>query len=1012
MTSKREYKEEELNFFKLTDIIQTVSEGLRKVFKKEWCRCTLHEWRDRQVDREELYKRLLRESSKYNQKELERFLHLRLDKWDCTKLYNVILLLKPRYELSRAIFKLKNFRNEVSHKPCLNLSASQLQSKADTIAGIFQEIGLSDMAREVRFIVREKKFGHRDPSNLKAIFKADAKICKLPLPPSHEYTYRKQEVEDISSRLDEFQASTDDDSVCVLYIYGNAGSGKSQLARQVGEKRYKINGVKVVATLNAENSTTMVDALGKLATDLGCEEEKVNRTLQLSDEEKCLRILSNCVRFRLKHFSWLLIVENITKSSSFKEYWPQPGDQTWGRGQVVVTTQDARTAPRKSKFTDSICLSNGMNEKDANELLLSVSNVYSEKFSEVAQALDRQPLALASAATYVKEASVSWEEYIQKLKEGKQECTDELFLNTNSGSYRKTMTSAVMLFSRYMWRDDPVLQNAFTFLAFCAPEQPVPLELIIQYVTRNDAKLDEGVVRGKLKTCTHLLLDDMGKEAIDKIVTRHQVVQRSFERLVEETMNPSKDTKAAQDILSNILMTFKDYYKSFHKRWDATSVLKKRLWFQHMTKIAEFAARKSDFLVLKRSVSLEDCLEILGDFCRTYSKHKTAQTFYKLAIQLSEKEYGHQHYKVAVAQSKLGDSHLHLGNLDEAEKRCSEALDVLRLGSNEGNVEVSIAETLTTIGLVQEKKGNLRKSKDVLNQALDILDVHPPSDLEVKALTLHALGTVCHRLGDYHGSYDNIEKALDLRRKDNNPKISQSLCNLGFVASEIDKLEIADKYLEESFNITASKYDTDNDLFGYIYCNKGIVSWRMGKLDEAKQYSLEACENFRRFADDPIDIAEATDYLGMVYYERKEYEEAKKCHEEAIDTWKKTYGKVTHPKLGRFEQNLGLVLEATGDLISAMQHYKTSLKIMETCGEFHPKVAEALERIASVHRKLGNASEAMATKTRALQIRKKVAAESNKDGREIRKRAQDQSEIDKPDSKKQKLTSTHRDRGA
>ena len=528
-TSKGVYEEEELNCFKLSDIIQTVSKGLREIFKTEWYKCMKYRWTDKQSDHEELYWKMVRESTLHTPQELEKFRYTDIKEWDCTKLCNVILFLKPRYELSKAIWKLKKIRNEGSHSPRLKLSRDQLKSKADIIVGIFERTGLPDIAREVRFIEREKRFGTR-PNNLKAAFKADIKVCKLPLPPSHEYIYRKQEVEGISSRLDKIPASSEDDAVCVFYIHGNAGCGKSQVARQVGKKRYKSNVMKVVATLNAENSTTMVDSLGKLASDLGCEEERVNSALQLSDEKKSLRILSNSVRSRLKHFSWLLIVENITKSSSFTDYWPQPGDQTWGHGQVMVTTQDARTVPCKSKFTDSICLSSGMTEEDAKSLLSSVSNTHTEKFSEVARALNCQPLHLASAATYVKEASVSWDEYIIKLKDGKQESTEELFQNTNSGSYGKTMTSAVMLFSRYMWDDDPVLKKAFTFLAFCAPEQPVPLELIIKYVTRNDAQLDEGVVRGKLKSCTHLLLDNIREGDVEKIVTRHQVVQRSFER--------------------------------------------------------------------------------------------------------------------------------------------------------------------------------------------------------------------------------------------------------------------------------------------------------------------------------------------------------------------------------------------------------------------------------------------------------------------------------------------------
>ena len=197
------------------------------------------------------------------------------------------------------------------------------------------------------------------------------------------------------------------------------------------------------------------------------------------------------------------------------------------------------------------------------------------------------------------------------------------------------------------------------------------------------------------------------------------------------------------------------------------------------------------------------------------------------------------------------------------------------------------------------------------------------------------------------------------------------MCNLGFIASEIDKAEEGEKFLEEAFTIAASKYDNDNDILAFIYCNKGIVCRRLGKLDDAKQYSLEACETFRRIGDDLINIAESTDYLGMVYYERQEYAQAKECHEKAIDIWNKETGGKVHPKLGRFERNLGTVLEATGDLDLALMHYNTSLNIMETCGDSHPEVAMVLEKITSVQVKLGNTVEAQNAKDRALQIRRK-----------------------------------------
>lgn len=974
MTSGRTYKPEELNNFKLIDIIQTGCKGLRVIFTDEWYWNRASTWNDTKHDREALYNSML--STNPSSKDLEKFRYTRIADWDCTMLCSAILSLHPPYEMSRAIFALKKIRNDFAHNPTLKLSSRDLHSKAETIADNFERIGFPEIARKVRFIVKQKLFSKKETS-----LENDnhVKICNLPLPPSHVFTYRKHEVEDVTNRLGQLRISNEDDgAVSIVYIYGNAGCGKTQVARQFGLKHYKSKAATVVWTLNAEDTTTMVDSLGKLASDLGCDEEKVSNAMQVLDEEKSkksLKILSNLVRARLKYRPWLLIVENITKSSTFKEYWPQPGDLTWGRGQVVVTTQDARTVPRKNRFTDSLCLSKGMNKKDAEHLLLTVSNLQTEDLTEVVDALNGQPLALASAAVYVKESGVSWKEYMTKLKDGKNEYTDELYLETSSGNYGKTMTNAVMMFSRYMWEDDPVLKKAFTFLGFCAVEQPVPLELIVQYVTQCDSQLDDGVVRGKLKSCTHLLLDDIRGETVDKLILRHQVVQRSFERLVKESLSESSSQLS---VLSGILMAFQIYYKPLDKAWDTSSVMKKKLCFQHLTKIADSIATKSEeFLELEKNIVVEDCLEELGHFCLNYDKLKPSRIFYELSLKMREKAYGKTHLKVALIKSKLAKCLLHLGSGDEAEECCSDALTILKglREENSEDVDVSIAQVLTTLGLVQEKKGNLTESKASLTEALEILDLHPKCDPEIKALAFTSLGTILYRLGDFHGSYDNLQKALHIRRNQNNPKLSQSLCNVGFVASEIGKAEEGEKYLEEAFTIAASKYDNDNDILGYIYCNKGIVCRRLGKLDEAKQYSLEARETFQRIAQSPADIAESTDYLGMVYYERQEYADAKECHEEAIQIWNMENGGKVHPKLGRFERNLGTVLEATGELDSALMHYTFSLKIMETCGDYHPEVAMVLERIASVQNKRGNTVEASNAKKRALQIRMKQTGE-------------------------------------
>ena len=81
----------------------------------------------------------------------------------------------------------------------------------------------------------------------------------LPLKPSHEVTERKAETEDIMEMFSYLQNANEDDSIVKVYLTGNPVSGKSQIARQVGERFADENhaGNTFVMTFNAESEDTM-----------------------------------------------------------------------------------------------------------------------------------------------------------------------------------------------------------------------------------------------------------------------------------------------------------------------------------------------------------------------------------------------------------------------------------------------------------------------------------------------------------------------------------------------------------------------------------------------------------------------------------------------------------------------------------------------------------------------------------------------------------------------------------
>ena len=76
---------------------------------------------------------------------------------------------------------------------------------------------------------------------------------------------------------------------------------------------------------------------------------------------------------------------------------------------------------------------------DATSLLAMLSGITdSEIEAEVARTLDYQPLALASAATFVKQvrqnkasSNYGWKDYLEKLNQGQRANTESLLSETN-----------------------------------------------------------------------------------------------------------------------------------------------------------------------------------------------------------------------------------------------------------------------------------------------------------------------------------------------------------------------------------------------------------------------------------------------------------------------------------------------------------------------------------------------------------------------------------------------------
>jgi len=219
-------------------------------------------------------------------------------------------------------------------------------------------------------------------------------------------------------------------AVSTIYLSGNPGCGKSQLARQLGCEFFSTRSdsaedMKFVATLNAESIQTLADSYITLGRHLGITEYTLTG-LETSKREKPSETIKQLQRLILtkvpKYSKWMIIADNVVDLKLVREFLPQAGSEEWGHGQVLITTQDSTAVPPNAPYTYHESFSKGMQPDDAVEVLEKVSQISDrEQAEKVAKVLDYQPLGLAAAAYFIQtivnsgSPNYSWTKYLEGL---------------------------------------------------------------------------------------------------------------------------------------------------------------------------------------------------------------------------------------------------------------------------------------------------------------------------------------------------------------------------------------------------------------------------------------------------------------------------------------------------------------------------------------------------------------------------------------------------------------------
>ncbi|XP_022780872.1 uncharacterized protein LOC111322091 [Stylophora pistillata] len=1013
MASPLEFCKEQMNYYKICYVVTDVlTEGLRAIFKREWDKRfkeTLGEWKDEPKNGIDFRNSESPQKMRRNARLLATMQNGDRAEWDCSMLFYAILFsdcicgLNPTVRSN--VDDLRRFRNEeFAHMSQGHLSDEDFQNAILKINTAFHVLGLP--TEKIREIQTQTSFPTEELTNIRKkvdnlqqeVIEKEAKLeekenqrlileeqlqtevfpfCILPPGPTHEVVPRRSEVDKITQHLIELK-DENKDSLSTLYLSGNPGSGKSVLARLTAkrffdESKETPSTISFVMTLNAESSETLLESYISFAQHCKCAEFAVTNTRSskdLSIDEKIVS-LKTLVSTKIGLYtSWLLVVDDVTSLSRVLTYLPGPGNQQWMGGQLLITTQDTESVPSTSPSTQHISVSKGMFPDDASSLLRLLSGVTDDKMErKIAQRLDYQPLALASAAIYVRQfqkgsrvSNFGWTDFLNKLEKGQRYATEVILAETNPG-YSKTMTMAIRLVLQKVLTSDRALDHLFTFLSLCAP-QPILKDIVVDYIMEMEKEFeDKDEIEVKISRCPLLLLEEEESCVYIKV---HGVVHYVVNSV---TRNSARD-KRIKSVLGAL--------SSFCRFQDQDSLFIGTKIVPHLAEVIRDAERlfsKEGIPEVAQIGELNlwhysNVFTTLGRMCYNHSQYQAAKSYFGAVLTIIKLRDPSNELEKTNIYNHLGLVHRQLGNLEQAKDFHKRALDVLleKLGPE----HVDVATSFNNLGLVHWKLSDLKQAEDLIKRALDIrLKKLGPEHISVSTI-YNNLSLVYRQLGDLKQAKDCHERALDIRLKRLGPEhveVASSYSNLGLVYRQQGDLKQAKDCHERALNIQLKKLGPEHVDVAMSNNNLGLVQRQLGDLQQARDFHKRALDiQLKKLGPGHVDVAMSYNNLAFVHRQLGDLQRAKDFHERALDIQLGKLGP-EHVSVSTSYKNLGLVYRQLGDLKQARDFHKRALDIeLKKLGPEHVDVAVSYNNLGLVLWQLGDLRQAKDLIEQALDI--------------------------------------------
>lgn len=343
------------------------------------------------------------------------------------------------------------------------------------------------------------------------------------------------------------------------------------------------------------------------------------------------------------------------------------------------------------------------------------------------------------------------------------------------------------------------------------------------------------------------------------------------------------------------------------------------------------------FLAIARSAFGDDSKDValvlkgIAEIHHEQGDLKLALECYKKALQAQSASCGTVSADVATTLNKLGNLCYEMKDFATAMKHYQNGLKIERdvLVPNHPHIII----TLTNIAHIHKQLGEHEQALNAYDKVHEMqIKANGGDDIQL-AETLSSIGLMQYHIHDYNSSFDSYQTALRIRRQhfgnDEHPDIASTLNSIGLVLFKQDMYDLAKKCFSESLRIRRKLLGPDHRDVAILWYNIATIHFETGEDEVAVQMYKETLRVERAsLGNDHPDVALTLQHLGQVHQQLGLIEQALSYFDEALAI-EKTRKNPRRTTLGRSLNLLGNVYLQLGRTTDMMDCYIEASRIYE-----------------------------------------------------------------------------------